>query len=849
MYQVELAPYYLERQCRDILVDKEKIILQEIYNLEVEKTKIKEQKDKIIEDIDNCFYELIGKCQTKDKKNLVNARRKWRQNPDKIEIFKSICQFPYQLVEKMSGLQEKITFIEEEQGRIFDINKSKSFEEIREELKQNKPFTNALLMTVNKEFWNKLQRYLPGNIHEDRELDPYMATTVGRYRERMQWKPSPISSFVNTRIAIWGEEGRGKKFDYCPKVSLNQLFLRILENCILTKIDYAQSFYVKCNPTLKVDENLYKYLRVNTKNPRCLFFEENLITLKRSEKNDRILNQIGTDNLKLYELVASLNSNNIFRDEKEIVAYIYKLSQLGLVYLNLGINHLEMDELEQLIQICSSSQTAESLELVNELKNIKNLIGQIDDNKNELLNKYSTRKEIYDSTVRILDKFGLTAKELNFEEHNILYENNVLPVLNRKTRMPQKQVEQFALAEKAYRVFDNNYISKILYRNIFLKNHSENEKVALIDFYGEVMVVTEKEKGELITNDEDFDTLGRLRMRFLDYLESHIDDEQIEIPEKFLEELYNEFPEFVKIKKSYGIYYQDDSKLFVVNNTAPGFGRHFIRYISDLEDDYQRQFVHIYKSYIEKVESDECILADIGTNLGLNINKHLDVLNHSVAYPESVYKNEISCDKLYVSFNSKLGCVQIEDINGTIVEITPIGFLFSKMSPGFYRFLSTFSNSQGIELSFWDRYHSIKNKIGKRCSHYPRIVVGDNIILGRETWVLKTTNMFNSKVKNKENYLKLFSELNAELGIPDRFFFKMSMDIDGILDRDKDIDEWLSNIQNRKFRKPQLIDLRNYIDYSNFVTMIHDYNDEIIIQELFPCKQPVSEKLIEILEG
>lgn len=62
------------------------------------------------------------------------------------------------------------------------------------------------------------------------------------------------------------------------------------------------------------------------------------------------------------------------------------------------------------------------------------------------------------------------------------------------------------------------------------------------------------------------------------------------------------------------------------------------------------------------------------------------------------------------------------------VEITLIGFIFFRVTLGYYRFLSAFSNSHGAEISFWDRFSSYF-KSQDSAAFYPRVVFDQDVIM------------------------------------------------------------------------------------------------------------------------
>lgn len=190
-------------------------------------------------------------------------------------------------------------------------------------------------------------------------------------------------------------------------------------------------------------------------------------------------------------------------------------------------------------------------------------------------------------------------------------------------------------------------------------------------------------------------------------------------------------------------------------------------------------------------------------------------------------------------------CVSNE--NGKRIEITPIGFIFSRVAPGYYRFLSAFSNSQGAEISFWDRFHSYCGEEGKSVC-YPRIILDNDIMVDCRTWKIPCNVLKNTDRLESESYLKLLDAFIREGNIPKKLFAKVSVDIDGILVKNRDIKNWMKEITNKKLRKPQFYDLDNYIDFKNLLRMINNCDSEITIQEVFPDGEEITEYLAEFID-
>ena len=122
------------------------------------------------------------------------------------------------------------------------------------------------------------------------------------------------------------------------------------------------------------------------------------------------------------------------------------------------------------------------------------------------------------------------------------------------------------------------------------------------------------------------------------------------------------------------------------------------------------------------------------------------------------------------------------------------------------------------------------------------------MILERKTWKIPCDLLRNEERLETDEYIKLINYFEKTNNIPKRFFAKVSVDIDGILVKNRDIKDWMTQISNKRLRKPQFFDLNNYIDFKNFLRMVNGCDDIITISEALPDKTGIEEYLIEIRE-
>lgn len=858
--KIVVSPYFLERTCAKNTCETNDN-MQEIVILHQNIQRMQTRLNDILKVANQCIFEEIGRMPQSETKNAIKFKRLLsdrRFNKLKFDDIPNMSFKCKKVVEECQELNKSILEAKEKQNQIFEENKHKSIDTLRKELEKNKAFSNALSLSIKEELEKNILNF---KNNKNITLNKKMKDTIyslRNYYNRMVNKPSPFSTFTSTSIYL-NTNGVGtsdlQNSGYTPKVYINELVPKTLENLFLEDNRFIENFFVKVNPLLSIFPEYYEFLNVDIHNQK-MYYPENALKIKRSPKIDAIINGLkNRGNVKLLEFSQSLWESNstMFKSLDEIIVLILKLDKIGLLYKNFNISHQDysiMNKLYNLSKSCDDEQykkISRSLGLI--IYNINNLNLNLNLHTKK---KRQIRDEIFSEVKSILSMYSDSNYDLDFIRKNILYENNTFPRIRHKNFKSEEVVKNFYYIEKLYRIFDNNYISRILCRNTFLENYSLTAKVPVLEFYQRVSASKQQKVNNVIANDQDIKIIAKIRKEFLQYLHDNINKPKIDIPIEFIEKLYSEVPPIMKDKISYGMYYQTDGNITVLNHSAPGIGRHIMRYINDLYEQDQETFMKKYDEHIMKIERDNLVFTDIGSSLGLGINKHAKALHAAFAYPKSVYENEISFNNLSIVFDSKSEAVKVADEKGKIYESTPLGFLFPRVSPGFYGFLSTLSNTQGGGTSFWDRYYTWYENDYQDASiiHFPRITVGNKFIISRETWKIKPDSVkFDPLKSDTDNYIDFCSYLFAQNKIPTIFFGKMARDLDGILEFGKSMDEWEKVISNNKLRKPQYYNLNNYLDYHNLRSLMKNYNDTILtIQEYLPNSLNPTEYLLELNE-
>ena len=851
MENLTLAPYYLKRSCNKPCCFEEES-LADVIDVENEIGRQFDLLDKAVSQLDGSIYSDIGRLEGDRRKKAINIRRDVRKNQLRRSFLQSLDIFSNDTQKSFNECFDILDLIEKLKAKresIFQARKDSSCLNLIEEVKKNNVFRNALMISMNSELYGNIDLLKDQKNFPNSKKLKDTVMSIKNYHNRMIHKPSPFSTFVRVKIGIYGGGEDSRENEGRSQICVNILFLHILESLLLQdNNEFLQDLYVKVNPTAVFKDSNIEFLKVETSNPKYMYYKENITKIKNNPQIDLILKTVGSKNCHLLTLANELiKDKTCFEKMEQAIVFILKLAAVGLLYKNFNIDSANQDHLEKLIYICDGRKNSKYFEINRCLKNIKRDIKIVNNDYFNVDRKKKLREAIYNKIKKIFSLYSIEAEDLNFKTHNIIFENYISPLVERsEAPLEDENIQKFDCVAKLYRIFDNSYITKIVYRDIFLRKYDTNSKVKLLEFYKDVENF--HDEADVVGKDFRIKQIGKMREGFFDILSSQIKGDLISISSHQIEKIYRDAPEMMKISKSYGIYYQKCDEGIVVNNTAPGFGRHFMRYVDGLEKAEARKFIDCYKNSINI--SDFFNLYDIGTNLGLNINKHIPCLDHKIPYPQSIYMDvDSKGDDLeyFVAYDEKYDKLLICDENNREVEITPIGFIFSRVAPGYYRFLSAFSNSQGAEISFWDRFASYRQQEGG-LAFYPRVVLDSDVILERKAWKIPCDLLRNEERLETDEYIKLINYFEKTNNIPKRFFAKVSVDIDGILVKNRDIKDWMTQISNKRLRKPQFFDLNNYIDFKNFLRMVNGCDDIITISEALPDKTGIEEYLIEIRE-
>ncbi|OOR38442.1 lantibiotic dehydratase, partial [Bacillus cereus] len=330
-----------------------------------------------------------------------------------------------------------------------------------------------------------------------------------------------------------------------------------------------------------------------------------------------------------------------------------------------------------------------------------------------------------------------------------------------------------------------------------------------------------------------------------------------------LKKFINKFPDLLKSKENYSFYFQiaydnQDNRILVLNKIGPGLGKHFSRYGNlFLNSEYKEnnRFINSLIEQYKKYDQNGGVLTDLNAVLGLNLNMHPNLLNYEITYPgcnPSKGINQVALKDIEVLYDSNSDQLKLYSKQyRQNVKLLPLGFLFPALSPSLYKFLCGFSESNGIEYSFWNKF---LNEHNNNFSLLPRIMLG-SVALDRRTWKINAKEIQKEFSKDTFETFINFHKWVKENQLPEDIFLRVANTMDAFSENEllnQDLGSWIAEIKQTKHRKPQYVNFNNYFHIDALRKIIKDVNNTVTIQEVYPHPDDVyyqknSKKCVEFL--
>ncbi|EAE2355662.1 hypothetical protein Y261_15100 [Listeria monocytogenes] len=553
-----------------------------------------------------------------------------------------------------------------------------------------------------------------------------------------------------------------------------------------------------------------------------------------------------------------MDSTTLNLKEDQIINILWKLFNSGIICSTLKVDDLDNEKIIELSAFLKETHIKEYGEISGLLEEIDYWISEISDSGVNIQIKKKIVDNIEENVKEIITILEIPNYNFEILNKNLLYENSIVSSIHRKEKH-NYNIEGISMVAEIYRLFDDNIIEKILFRNFFTSNYKADQKVSAVDFFMKIDSANFSEMYKILENDFDIKKIRKKREIFFEYINELLnngknDYNEISLSMEWLIKFFKDMPKVISenSESKYSVYFQKmDDDSIIINNLGPGMGRHFTRYINDFKD--KEEVINTFKDHIKNIENKiNRKFVDVNTTLGLNVNLHPHILENELDYPNSFCWNEnqmLNLSELFIIVNESTKLLELQNNQGILYEISPMGTLFPLLAPNFYKYLCSFSKSNGMEISFWDRFHKVNKNNALRVNHYPSISIGRTAVyIERETWKINKVSSI-PKEDSYEDYLKLINYLKHDCQMnEDQIFAKTLPDVDALLGGEINVSDWISLLKKGKYRKPQFYDLNDYVDYKNFVSIYSKDIEEMTIQKVLPSNEKVVEYLMEFTE-
>ncbi|MBY7665198.1 lantibiotic dehydratase [Staphylococcus agnetis] len=833
------SPYYIIRKANnnteydDIEIDFASILKKYEKNRLIKEKLEKKATQKLYELYTESLYskkEILKMKRKIHKISTENIQQFININPDDLEYINLLKEL---LNAKLNSNFDKL--LENKLDEHMEENRYATLSSL--ETDQN--FKNGILLS-NGDILRNVNKYVTKNNSKKSRMTQQ---SIKNYYNRMNWKPSPFSSFNYIEIHA-AEKSKYNKRKNLLYTEFNETFYKMIELQLIKHNELDDFKFVTLNTSLKKENKKYTYINISME-PEYMYYHEEISNIRVNAIFDEIIRILDCNIMRYKDFEKKLKE--ICGDKyREVLAF---LDKKNIIYLNLQIDELSYNKLEKLNKILEYSTKKTNNKKLEKIKSyidiINNKIKKI--NQNPLNNEISTIDDIIKETKNIFYELNLSRHTHDIKRRNIVYQNSICNDLLPFNKVPLISNEIIKLVHKLYRLFDDNIIEKVFQMEHYNKNYSQETFVPIKDFYTSFNRTYNSENWNNIKGNKLLIEIKKLRLEFFEYLSKKDMSSDIMIDQKWLNEFVNRFPSILSNWESFSFYLQEGNKLntYILNDIGPGYGRHILRYSRNLNDISLKDFQKIYEKHIEcisKMKNKK--ITDINTTLALNINLKGFKSSCSINYPTDNTEENYELRNLYVC--KKGNKLNICDDAGTILDINPTGFLFPALAPELYKFLSGFSYSNGIDIDIWERYSLYYNQ---EEIYFPDLYVG-NLIISRETYKIKISKLnINTKKNDILSMYECYKKINAITG-NNKFFAKFSSDIDALLNHSVSPKDWMTIIKKNKLRKPQYYNITNMLDYKNISNILSKTNHDsyLFLQKPNPNSNEIEEYLYEFTE-
>ncbi|MGO4294262.1 lantibiotic dehydratase [Chitinophaga sp. RAB17] len=732
--------------------------------------------------------------------------------------------------------EQDAQFQQQEYKSCFDRQFAGMRSKFRKLLLEEHSFLNGVVF-ASTDLFDAVEKHLSGDLVANTRNALHTELSLLKYLSRTSLKTSPFSTFTATSFSqvLPKDSQRG----YFNLESVEKFSVININNNILAHIRrvllYYPPFYMKRrvfpnNTLLKKDNRLCFFLNIGN--------TESFQTLERSEITDFTLDILnGEEEISFAGLAERIENQFEVDDSAEIVRFLYRMIEIGVLQFDFRINRNDSDWLLNLGTYISSDENDEHLTRFGKrLIEIHSDIRSLEDGasakfRRKLLDLIY--KKLYDAldplyahlSIQPYEQYVKDMKSVEkvmehrkpyrilLKRENLLYEDTFLKI---PSSIDKQSMEEAAgllrQLEQCFRYVDPSVGNRRAMYELFMAECKELAGMQVLEFFEKFELLKKEGKAADYRKigETDYDTIvGNWLEKAINNIEVELQDTINLTARDILFEVPPELKLFHKndINASHAAFIQfpflggqlDRESPYVVNGgILGGHGRLMGRFLNT------HNHQHVVSSLKDICSSNEAyIFAEYDDNSYFNANLHPLLTDFEIEFLSE--KNRCSPEKV-LYFNSLVvkpdhasrNLMLFDARSGKQVFFLDLAFQDGRSRSSFYRFLDYFSNQDnGSFIPFVWKISDKAKRLYKDDTivFTPRIVFEGRLILKRMSWQIQNVSFpqIDEKEPPADIYRKIL-EWKLSLNLPDTVFVTV---------------ERTEGANSRKDTKPQFIDFRS----------------------------------------
>lgn len=762
---------------------------------------LNEEKENVISVLET-EYAKFESCD--EKKCIINIKR------DIFNMRPALCKTIAKNKEFLEkhGLYDMVGSFANEFERYNDLKQSWRRIYLEEELSERKNLVNAY--KNNKETLDKAAKFIHPTI--PRKMKPYLETEVSKHNSKLRkcddtvakiitragHKTSPFSTLTNvgagiigddiTNLAVKGDIGENyftvTKFNLAyamrifdkvmllPEIVRNSSF-RFADTLVLLRGVFYWTILID-EPTKrkKVYKSVDELIKVKANDSLILLYEkykdEKEIPFK--EMKDLLMSVCKMDDQNADSLLQTLVGKQFF---------------VNTTYLDQNSDNVINEFINIISEYNKKINSSKLTDLLGHLETINNAVSRIDtESSNE---QYLSLAEVSEHTNAITEEYSIA----QFDEKQLLYQDSILKKVENIDKSEwQPVLKTLQTYQEFNEIFDVAYRFQLMLGKIFYEKFGnekvyvkEKEHIILDVLLTNLIKHTNLWDDQLRVSLEDFDIpeihkLEELKNRFLTKLISEKNNEEIDISLDELNSYIDEIPEAVKERtqsNSFFVQNTSNKKLKVLNDFYAGHQIFFARFLKNMPAVCNNEK---FRSYISQTMENDNI-SDIFLMYGFNANIRKPLSKTAISLPNNRCINNEKQDftevvdwkDLYLQYSHKTKRIHL--YNGSReLKVQFLGTLVTTLLPALPAMIHILNFNVVLlkDVGYSLIYDRMEKGSEFTVERFPRIVIGENVVISRKRWLVNTKCFNEIEDKKESDLIKYLLDISEKLGIPNRCF-------------------------------------------------------------------------------